>query len=147
MYTEEQLKEKATELFEQFPTATELYATTDGNIFTMQNRARLHAGVKGRVLTIARPLNAEPAAEEAKGLNAADTIKAIAVATLEALEAFANDERATVKKAYEKRKKELEATPGTIAEATATDANGEDGHTGTDTRDADDATEDAKAAE
>lgn len=56
-YSESELKEKAQEVFKQFPNAKEVYATSDGNVFLMENRAKLHAG-KGNVLKVQRDFEA-----------------------------------------------------------------------------------------
>lgn len=60
-YSESELKEKAAKIFEQYPLAAEAHATSDGNVFLLKNRAQLHAGRKGNVITFKRP---EPALVE-----------------------------------------------------------------------------------
>ena len=112
-YNENELKEKAAKVFAQFPTATEVYATSDGNIFIEKNRAELHIGFKGKVLPIQKPeAKAETSAdtEEPALLNVNKTSELVAAAnTLEELKAFEGDERKTVINAVAKRKAELEA--------------------------------------
>lgn len=62
-YNREQLARKAQGVFEEFPGTLEVYATTDGNIFLEKNYAQLHAGEKGNVFTIERPV-AKPTQKE-----------------------------------------------------------------------------------
>ncbi|QAA81408.1 hypothetical protein EI546_06545 [Aequorivita sp. H23M31] len=104
-YSEAELTTQAEGVFERFPDATTVFATTDGNVFLDRNRAELHAG-KGRVIAIDRTLP-EPEAPEAPKMNAKDSIALIQEATLEDLSAFANDERKTVQEAYQNRLAEL----------------------------------------
>lgn len=105
-YLEVELKDKAKAAFDRFKNADSLFATTDGNLFLSQNRAELHAGKQGRVITIDRPLP-EPETPEAPKMNAKEAIAQIADASLEALAAFADDERKTVQEAYKNRLEEL----------------------------------------
>lgn len=108
-YSESELQELATGVFEQYPTATTVYATVDGNVFLEKNRAEMHAGNKGRVLPLERPIEKE-VAKAAKPAKAEDLIKAIAeVKTMEELEPFKTDTRATVIKAVQEKTAELEA--------------------------------------
>lgn len=109
IYSELELKDKAKAAFERFRNADSLFATTDGNLFLSRNRAELHAGAKGRVITIDRPLP-EPEAPKTPKMNAKEAIAQIADASLEALAAFADDERKTVQEAYQNRLEELGIT-------------------------------------
>ncbi|GGA84658.1 hypothetical protein GCM10008015_26800 [Flavobacterium palustre] len=105
-YTEAQLKEKANEVFAQFPKANKVFATVDGNVFLQENYANMHAGAKGRVLPFDRPI--EAVKEAVKAPTADEQIKAItAVTTLEALEPFKADTRKSVMKAIEDKTAEL----------------------------------------
>ena len=113
IYTEDQLKEKAKQVFADYTNAQEVHATLDGNIFLEKNRAELHAK-GGRVIPFNKAIVSEAKADEPKVLNAPASIAFIKVAkTIEAIASFATDTRATVLAAYEKRVKELEvpATP------------------------------------
>lgn len=111
-YSEDELKELAKGVFEQFPNADQVFATVDGNTFLERNRADIHAGAKGRVLVIDRPI-AEVVDDSKKDkagtkILADDAIKAIAlVETLEGLEPFKADTRSTVIKAVEAKTAEL----------------------------------------
>ena len=105
-YSEAELKEKASDVFEQFPNAEKAFATADGNVFLERNRAEIHAGPKGQVLEVGRPIKKE----EKVSNKADDLIKAIAeIQKLEDLEQFKTDKRATVIKALEEKTAELEA--------------------------------------
>jgi hypothetical protein len=111
-YSEDELKELASKVFTQYPDANEVFATVDGNIFLQRNRADIHAGEKGRVLPIERPIAAvgDDSKKDKTGikLSAEEAIKAIAlVETLEALEPFKADTRSTVIKAVENKTAEL----------------------------------------
>lgn len=109
-YSEEELKESANSVFEQYPNATKVFATVDGNIFLDENRANIHAGAKGRVLPFDKPLVKEEKADATKNPSAADQIKAISEVTkLEDLEPFKADSRATVVKAVQDKTAELSA--------------------------------------
>ncbi|MDQ8012038.1 MAG: hypothetical protein REI96_06300 [Flavobacterium nitrogenifigens] len=111
-FSEDELKDLANKIFAQYPDANQVFATVDGNIFLERNRADIHAGAKGRVLVIDRPI-AEVSDDSKKDknstkLSAEDSIKAIAlVETIEALEPFRADKRATVIKAVEDKIAEL----------------------------------------
>lgn len=48
-YKKAELKEKAEEVFKNYPSAKKAFATTDGNVFLMKNRADIHAGKDGQV--------------------------------------------------------------------------------------------------
>lgn len=95
------------ETFEKFPTENTLYATADGNVFIDENRAQLHAGIKGKYTTHTRAV--EPKALEAKKKTAAELIAEIKeVETLEALQEYVADEkRKSVLEAIEERTAEL----------------------------------------
>ena len=109
-YDESELKELANKVFEQFPNSDKVFATTDGNIFLNKNRAELHAGPKGKILTIERPIETEKKATKEYALNSKDTIaKVKAATTLEELKQFTDDERKGVIDAVEKRTAELTA--------------------------------------
>ncbi len=96
-YSESELKEKANEIFEAFPNANKVFATTDGNVFLEKNRAELHAGSKGKVYPFDRPTAAGNADEITYPMNAKNTIKAIKAAEkLEDLEQYKTDERESV---------------------------------------------------
>lgn len=102
--SESELKELAQGVFEQFPNAKEVYATSDGNIFLSENRANLHAGKDGNVYPFKRE---EKAAVETQ-LKAVDAVAKIQAATsMEELEAFKTDERKSVKEAFDKKALEL----------------------------------------
>lgn len=113
-YSEEELKELANTTFKQFPNAEHVHATVDGNTFLERNRADIHAGPKGRVFTFDRPIvtESEDSNKEKTAkikLSAEDSIKAIGLAeTLEDLKPFETDTRATVVKALQDKKAELE---------------------------------------
>ncbi len=111
VYSEKELKEIANGTFAEFPNAKKAYATTDGNVFLEENRARLHAGAKGTVVPFDRPIETEETGKAdapAKPAKAEDQIKAIGEATtLEELEKFKSDTRATVVKALEAKTAEL----------------------------------------
>ena len=117
-YNEKELKEKADQVFAEFPDAKKVFATLDGNVFLMENRARLHAGNKGRVIPFDRPieetkkeLKANDSTKEttSKPPKAEEQIAAIkAATTLDELKAFEADSRVTVKAALEARLKELQ---------------------------------------
>lgn len=104
-YSETELQKEAEACFKRFPAADSVFATTDGNVFLDRNRAELHAG-KGKVVQFDRALP-EPEAPAAPTITAKDAIAQIAVATLEDLAAFADDNRKTVQDAYQKRLIEL----------------------------------------
>jgi hypothetical protein len=109
-YSEDELKELANSVFEQYPSATKVFATVDGNVFLEENRANIHAGAKGRVLPFNKPLVKEEKADKKKTPLADDQIKAIAEVTkLEDLEVFKTDGRATVVKALQDKTAELTA--------------------------------------
>lgn len=108
MYKElskQKLEEKASVVFKDFPNANKVYATTDGNIFIEENRAWLHAGAKGKVIVMERPVVDEPK----KVKTAAEIIEEIKSATTtEQLHVFEKDEkRKTVLKAIEDKRTEL----------------------------------------
>ncbi|GIZ09986.1 hypothetical protein [Flavobacterium sp. UMI-01] len=103
--TEDQLKEKANEVFKQYPKAKQAFATVDGNVFLEKNRAEIHAGKQGTVLTYDRPVpEASESALGNKPAKADDVIKAISeVQTIEELEPFKADIRKSVIKAVEEK--------------------------------------------
>ncbi len=64
-YSKTQLKEQATEVFEQYPNTEALYATSDGQFFLKQNRADLHANEnKLSVMTIEKDWKTDSAKDE-----------------------------------------------------------------------------------
>lgn len=107
--SKEEIEKKVAETFKGFPHTKKLYATLDGNVFIEENRAKLHATIKGTVLEFDRPIEASEENEPIK-MSAQEVIKLILEAqTLEDLAKYATDERKTVKAAFEKRSEELEA--------------------------------------
>ncbi len=62
-YNKEELQVRAQEVFKQYPNAQEVYATSDGNVFLMENRAKLHAG-KGNVISFVREFDADEEEQE-----------------------------------------------------------------------------------
>lgn len=102
-YSESELKGFADKVFEQYPTENEAFATSDGNVFLVKNRAELHAGPKGNIYPFKREVKTEGVV-----LKANDAIAAIAKCeTLEGLEVFKSDERKSVKEAFAKKSEEL----------------------------------------
>lgn len=97
-YSESELKDKANDVFAQFPNAKKVYATSDGNVFLEVNRANLHAGAKGKVYPFDKPAAASKEDEgQTYPLNAKNTIAAIkAVEKIEDLEQYKTDERTSV---------------------------------------------------
>lgn len=115
-FSKEQLEKKANKVFADYPNAKKVYATADGNCFLLENRANMHAGPKGTVLTFERPVKKEvekpqEATGESKGTTptkAVDVIAAITKAeSLEALKEFESDKRATVVAAFRAKGDEL----------------------------------------
>ena len=109
-YNIEELKKLSIKVFEQFPESKELYAAVDGNIFVNNNRAQLHVGVKGKFHTIKRSevIVEKTKTEQPQTLNAQKSISKIAEATnIEEIKVFKDDERKTVKEAYDKKVVEL----------------------------------------
>lgn len=110
-YSESELKENQVKAaFKQYPDAKKVFATLDGNVFLNENRANLHAGAKGTVLTFDSTVKVDKKEkqETPKALSATETIAAIdACETLEALKAFEGDERKTVIEAYNKKSEAL----------------------------------------
>ncbi|WP_417366888.1 hypothetical protein [Flavobacterium beibuense] len=106
-YSTSELKEKANEVFAQYPTVNEVYATPDGNVFIQKNRAELHAKQKDiRVKPFERELKGDSKATKTETVqaverpNVTDTQKLIdAVTTLEGLDEYRQDDRKTVQKA------------------------------------------------
>ena len=108
-YSKKELAEKAADFFKENPEVSEVFATTDGNIFLLKNRAELHAGPKGSVHLFTPDVPQEKTASTSSTPNAEATIALIEkVTTLEELADFEKDEkRKTVLAAIEKRKGEL----------------------------------------
>ena len=98
------------ETFEKFPTENTLYSTADGNVFIDENRAQLHAGVKGKYTIHTRVVDQKTL--EPKKKTAQEIIAEIKeVTTLEALQEYvADEERKSVLKAIEERTAELTAS-------------------------------------
>lgn len=112
----EELKTLADKVLEQFPNATVVYATVDGNVFLEENRANLHAK-GGLVIPFERDIVDEQ--ENLDNLNVSDTVKLVLQAkTLEELSVFESDERTGVKKAVEKQKKKLSEESTEVTEST-----------------------------
>lgn len=115
-FSQQELKQKADEVFEQYPTAQQLYATVDGNIFLMKNRAELHS-LKDKVYIFDRPLvvEAKKAKEkdnkdqgDKKLTKALDIIAFIEKAEkLDDIKVYADDTRSTVKAAYDAKAEAL----------------------------------------
>ncbi len=112
-HTIEELKQKAADFLKAKPTVDKVFTTLDGNVFTMENRAKLHAGAKGKVYPFSRAdvvTEAEKPEPKQYTLNAKDTVAKIKEAiTLEGLAAFADDDRKTVIEALKAKTVELEA--------------------------------------
>lgn len=122
-YDESELKEIANSVFEQFPNCDKVFATTDGNTFLNKNRAELHAGPKGKVVTIERPIVAEKKEVKEYAINATKTVEKVkAATTLEELKQFTEDDRKTVIDAVEKKTAELTAAIEVKGAENVTDA-------------------------
>lgn len=106
--SKEELWERAEEVLAQYKNADKVFATTDGNVFLDENRAQLHAG-KGRVVTFERQVFSDSKkTEDADRMTAKETVKAIAESeSIGDLEKFVNDDRKTVKEAYQKKLEEF----------------------------------------
>lgn len=101
------LENKALAFFKENAKVDEVFCTLDGNVFTLENRAKLHAGKDGKVYPFKREVEAVEDTETPM-LNAKDTIAKIKEAiTLEQLEAFVGDDRKTVAEALEAKANEL----------------------------------------
>lgn len=117
VYTKSELEALVKKTFKEFPDAKKAYATVDGNVFLLENRAYLHAGKKGTVFTFDNAVSQEEKQAENEDKKAVDVqpkaveqIAAINLATtLDDLEIFKSDERATVVKALEAKTAELTA--------------------------------------
>jgi hypothetical protein len=106
-FSKEELEKKALAFFDKNTEVKSVYATSDGNVFLNENRAKMHAG-KGNVYTFKSEDTSEDNSKEVKTLNTKDTISAIKLAeTVEALAPFAIDERKSVTEAYIKRLEQL----------------------------------------
>lgn len=108
-YNENELKELSNKVFAQFPNEKKVFATLDGNVFLSENHARLHVGINGRIIPFDRPISDESENDKkTKKATAQELIDAINNATtLEALEAYVDDKRATVVAALEEKRKQL----------------------------------------
>lgn len=113
-YSKKELEKLAQKVFEQYPTSNQVFATVDGNIFLHKNRAELHS--KDTIYTFDRPGKAVEPTDDTDSTGSdtkvdyREAIKAIKEAeTLEAIKPFAEDDRKSVKAAYDAKKKELEA--------------------------------------
>lgn len=117
VYKKSELEALAKETFKQYPDAKKVYATVDGNVFLSENRANLNAGKKGTVFTFENAISQEEKQAENDDKKASDVqpkaVEQIAdinlATTLEDLEVFKSDERATVVKALEAKTAELKA--------------------------------------
>jgi len=101
-------KERAQEYLERNE-ATEVHATSDGFLFVTQAFAMVHAkGLEDKKIIKYATTAEKTKADELSELNAVDSIAYIKEATeVEDIEAFASDDRKTVKKAYDERVEEL----------------------------------------
>ena len=110
-FSKEDLEKKAKAFLEKNTEVKSVYATSDGNVFLSENRARVHAG-KGNVHTFKSENEKETNLNDPEALNAKDTISAIKLSeTVEALAPFATDERKSVIEAYNKKLAELTNKP------------------------------------
>lgn len=121
VYKKSELEELAKETFKKYPKARKVFATVDGNIFLDENRADLHAGKKGTVIPLDNPTSIEEKeAEKDEKISdaqpkAVEQIASInAAVSLEALEIFKEDKRATVVKALEAKTAELTANQNPV---------------------------------
>lgn len=106
-YSEAELKEKAQPVLDAHKQTNEVYATTDGNVFLLKNRAELHAG-EGRVICISRPLQKAESSAPKNEMTAKETIKHIEEAEdFESIARFADDDGKTVQAAYTAKLEEL----------------------------------------
>jgi len=110
-FSQKELKEKADKVFEQYPNATQAFATVDGNVFLMKNRAELHS--KDKIYTFDRPVKDDSKAKNTDGnsgkktgtddklTKAEDIIAFIEKAEkLDDIKPYAEDKRKTVIAAY-----------------------------------------------
>ena len=104
-------------IFKNYPTLQVYFKTADGQAFFQESDARNHAKSleSKKVEKVERPFEAieDKEVKEVKeyAINAKDSIALIKEATaVTALEAFADDERKSVKEAYEKKLAELNAS-------------------------------------
>jgi len=102
------IKERAQDYLERNE-AKEVFATSDGFLFVSDAFAKVHAkGLEDKKITKFATSAEKTKAEELSELNAADSIALIKEATEVAdIEVFAEDDRKTVKKAYDERIEEL----------------------------------------
>lgn len=106
-FSKDELRAKAQEVLKQHPTTKEVYATVDGQIFFMKNRAELHS--KDKIYTFGRdPEGKAEGSDSDKLTKATEIVKFIEEATtLEAILPYETDTRATVVAAYKAKKDEL----------------------------------------
>jgi|SRR5690606_16402218 len=108
-FSVKELKDRAQKVLEQYPLVKQVFATADGNVFLMRNRAELHS--KGKIYTFdrAKESSADTSSNEPQVLTKAkDIIQFISTAkNLEAIKPYAEDKRTTVKEAFEAKAKEL----------------------------------------
>ncbi len=101
-------------IFKNYPTLQVYFKTADGQSFFQESDARNHAKSleSKKVEKVERPFEAiEDKEVKEYAINAKDSIALIKEATaVTALEAFADDERKSVKEAYEKKLAELNAS-------------------------------------
>lgn len=103
-----EIENNVAETFNEFPQTNKLYATLDGNVFIEENRAKLHATIKGQVLVFNRPNEAAEDKETIKLLSAKEAIALIEVAdSLEDIEPYRADDRKSVKAAFDKKLQEI----------------------------------------
>lgn len=102
----------AADIFKANPALEKFHQTSDGQAFYNDSDARLHAKtLKDKTVKVVNKGDAQATAAEDKKVkpaSATDVIAAIEAAeTLEALEAYKGDTRATVVAAFEKKTAEL----------------------------------------
>jgi hypothetical protein len=136
MQNEQLIKDNVAKAFESYPEAKEVYATSDGQVFLREDRARLHATQKGKVYPFNRAdFFSEPekdsTATSSKPLPAADVIEAIKTSSLKELEQYESDNRKTVKDALEKRKAQLISEIDTFSEQVSDEKSEEETDNGT----------------
>jgi len=103
------IKQIVEETFEKFPTAQQVFATSDGNVFLEENRAMLHAGKDGKYSTYTKDIEDTVDTSDVKLRGSKELIAEIkAVEQLEDLQKYITGEtRKTVLDAVEKRTTEL----------------------------------------
>lgn len=111
------IKTIVNETFSKFPTVDTVYSTSDGNVFIEENRAQVHAGKDGKYFTHQRGPEVDQTTPQRGSKELIAEIKE--VKTLEDLEQYvANENRATVLAAIEKRKTEIQKDVPTVQNGT-----------------------------